>query len=91
MKRLLLLLAGALAVVAPSAGQALAVSPHLKGHNPVLFTDNVLTLTATVSSAGLGNFNTLQDLSASAQPTADCVNPGTESIGRRAKTPRRST
>jgi hypothetical protein len=77
MKRLLLVLAAAVTVVALSAGQALAVSPHLKGRNPVLFTDNGLTLTATVSYAGLGNFDTLQNLSASAQPTADCVNPGT--------------
>jgi hypothetical protein len=59
------------------AQQALAVSPHLKGRNPVSFTDNVLTLTATVSYAGLGNFDTLQNLAARAQPTSDCVNPGT--------------
>jgi hypothetical protein len=76
MKRLLVPVAAFL-VIALSAGQALAVSPHLKGRNPVLFTDNGLTLTATVSYAGLGNFDTLQNLSATAQPTADCVNPGT--------------
>jgi hypothetical protein len=55
---------------------ALAVSPHLKGNHPVAFTDNGLTLTADVSYAGLGNFDTLQTLSATADPTADCVNPG---------------
>jgi hypothetical protein len=76
MRRLLLVTAAALTVVALAAGPALAVSPHLKGKNPVRFTDNGLTLTATVSYAGLGNFDTLQNLSASAQPTADCVNPG---------------
>jgi hypothetical protein len=59
------------------AQPALAQNPHLKGRNPVAFTDNILTLTATVSYAGLGNFDTLQVLDATAQPTADCVNPGT--------------
>lgn len=42
-----------------------------------MFVDNILTLTATVTYAGLGNFDTLQNLSASAQPTAVCINPGT--------------
>ena len=59
------------------AQPALAQNPHLKGRNPVAFPDNILTLTATVSYAGLGNFDTLQVLDATAQPTADCVNPGT--------------
>jgi hypothetical protein len=59
------------------AQQALAQNPHLKGRNPVRFTDNGLTLTTTVSYAGLGNFDTQQNVTASAQPTADCVNPGT--------------
>jgi hypothetical protein len=57
--------------------QALAQNPHLKGRNPVAFTDNGLTLTATVSYAGLGNFDTQQNVAATANPTADCVNPGT--------------
>jgi hypothetical protein len=77
MKRFTVAVAAVAAVVL-FAGQALAVSPHLKGNNPVSFTDNAnLTLTATVSYAGLGNFNTLQNLAATANPTADCVNPGT--------------
>jgi hypothetical protein len=61
------------------AAVATASSPHLKGGvrpNPA-FTDNGLTLTGTVAYAGLGNFTTLQTLSATANPTADCVNPGT--------------
>jgi hypothetical protein len=62
----------ALLMIAAPAG---AVSPHLKGKNPVVFTDNGLTLTATVSYAGLGNFDTLQVVSATAQPTASCTNP----------------
>jgi hypothetical protein len=41
----------------------------------VLFVDNGLTLTATVSYAGLGNFDTLQTLDATANPTATCTNP----------------
>jgi hypothetical protein len=64
--------------VAVFPAAALAESPHLKGGvkpNPA-FTDNGLTLTGTVAYAGLGNFDTTQNLSATAQPTADCVNPG---------------
>jgi hypothetical protein len=76
MKRRIAVVALVFMAVALIAQQALAVSPHLKGRNPVLFTDNGLTLTATVSYAGLGNFDTLQNLAARAQPTADCVNPG---------------
>jgi hypothetical protein len=52
-----------------------ASNAHLKGRNPVLFVDNGLTLTATVSYAGLGNFDTLQVLNARANPTATCTNP----------------
>ena len=65
----------ALVVVALTATVAMAANPHLKGKNPVAFTDNGLTLTATVSYAGLGNFDTLQTLSATGQPTATCTNP----------------
>jgi hypothetical protein len=77
MKRRIAVVALVFVAFALIAQQALAVSPHLKGKNPVAFTDNGLTLTATVSYAGLGNFDTLQNLAARAQPTADCVNPGT--------------
>jgi hypothetical protein len=58
------------------APAASAASPHLKGTkgNPA-FTDNGLTLTATVSYAGLGNFDTLQTLDATGNPTAVCTNP----------------
>jgi hypothetical protein len=61
-------------VVAASAQNA-----HLRNNvrpNPA-FRDNGLTLTATAAYAGLGHFDTLQNLSATANPTADCVNPGT--------------
>jgi hypothetical protein len=72
-----LVVIAAIAITGLFAQQALAQNPHLKGRNPVSFTDNGLTLTGTVSYAGLGNFDTLQNLAARAQPTADCVNPGT--------------
>jgi hypothetical protein len=58
------------------AQQALAVSPHLKGRNPVAFTDNGLTLTARVSYAGLGNFDTLQVLTATGNTESTCTNQG---------------
>ena len=74
-RRLLLVLAAACAIVGLSAQQAVAVSPHLKGNRPVLFTDNGLTLSTTVSYAGLGNFDTQQNLTATGNPTAVCTNP----------------
>jgi hypothetical protein len=72
----LVALATVLVAVAALPTATLAQNAHLKGRNPVLFNDNGLTLTATVSYAGLGNFDTQQNLTATAQPTADCVNPG---------------
>jgi hypothetical protein len=74
MKRFAMLVVAAVAVIG-LAGQAAAVSPHLKGNNPIVFTDNILVLTASVSYAGLGNFDTLQTLDATANPTATCTNP----------------
>jgi hypothetical protein len=77
MRKLLRLLAIGTVLVAVVAFPAMAsaASPHLKGRNPVSFTDNGLTLSATVSYAGLGNFDTLQTLDATANPTASCTNP----------------
>jgi hypothetical protein len=75
MKRFTVLAVAVLAVVGLFAGPALAASPHLKGNNPIVFTDNGLTLTATVSYAGLGNFDTLQTLNATGDATATCTNP----------------
>lgn len=74
MKRPAMLAVAAVAVIA-LAGQAAATSPHLKGKNPVVFTDNGLTLSARVSYAGLGNFDTEQRVDATGQPTATCTNP----------------
>lgn len=75
MKRLAVVLVTAMACLAFFAQQALAVSPHLKGNHPLSFTDNGLTLTATATYAGLGNFDTLQTLSAQGNVTATCTNP----------------
>jgi hypothetical protein len=55
---------------------ATAQSPHLKGRNPVSFIDNGLTLTATVSYAGLGNFDTLQVLTGTGNTISTCTNQG---------------
>jgi hypothetical protein len=62
------------AVVFPAT--ATAQNPHLKGRNPVAFTDGGLTLSATVSYAGLGNFDTLQVLTATGGTTSTCTNQG---------------
>ena len=75
MKRLAVLGVAAIAVVGLFAQPALAQNPHLKGNNPIAFTDNGLTLTAAVTYAGLGNFDTLQTLDARGTPTATCTNP----------------
>jgi hypothetical protein len=65
----------AMVLVAAFPAATLAQNAHLKGRNPVLFVDNGLTLTATVSYAGLGNFDTLQTVDATANPTSTCTNP----------------
>lgn len=54
---------------------ALAANPHLKGRNPVSFTDGGQVLTARVSYAGLGNFDSLQVLTATGNVTSTCTNP----------------
>ena len=75
MRRFSVVFLTGLLAVALTATAALAGNPHLKGNNPISFTDNVLTLSATVSYAGLGNFDTLQVLTATGNPTATCTNP----------------
>lgn len=76
MKRFTVLGVAAIAAVALLAEPALAQNPHLKGRNPVTFTDNGLTLTATVSYAGLGNFDSLQVLTAAGNTESTCTNQG---------------
>jgi len=73
--RRLLILAAAVLVSALSVTSALAASVHFKHGSPT-FTDNGLTLTENVSLTGLGNGDLLVTLSATANPTAVCTNPG---------------
>jgi len=77
MRRIGLVIASVLAVLALTASIALASSVHFKGGNPT-FTNNgsALTLTATGALAGLGNGDVLVTLSARATPTATCTNSG---------------
>jgi hypothetical protein len=75
MRRLAVVIA-AMAVMGVFAQEALAQNAHLKGRNPISFTDGGLTLSATVSYAGLGNFDTLQVLTASGGTTSTCTNQG---------------
>jgi hypothetical protein len=56
---------------------ALAANAHLRNNvrpNPA-FVDNGLTLTGTAAYTGLGNFDTLQTLDATGNPTSVCTNP----------------
>jgi hypothetical protein len=76
MRKPLLAIVTVLVTAMAFAAAALAAAPHLKGNHPIAFTDNGLTLTAQVSYAGLGNFDTLQNLAATASPTGECINPG---------------
>jgi hypothetical protein len=75
MKRFAVVL-GIVTVVGLFAGPALAQNAHLKGRNPVVFNDGGLTLSAAVSYAGLGNFDTLQVLSATGNTVSTCTNKG---------------
>jgi hypothetical protein len=76
MKRRIAVAALVFAAFALIAQPALAQNPHLKGRNPIALTDNGLTLTARVSYAGLGNFDTLQVLTATGDTTSTCTNQG---------------
>src|SRR5215470_14863943 len=75
LRRIFFILTVPLAAVIAFAAPALAGNAHLKGNHPLSFTDNGLTLTGTASYAGLGNFDTLQTLSATGNVTAACTNP----------------
>jgi hypothetical protein len=76
MKRLATLIVAAVAVVGLFAEQAAAASPHFKGRNPIAFTDDGLTLSGTASYAGLGNFDSLQVLTATGNTASTCTNQG---------------
>src|SRR5207244_11581376 len=56
---------------------AFASSVHFKGdHSKPAFTDNGLTLTASGELSGLGFGDVLVNISAVANPTGTCGNPG---------------
>ena len=74
--RVVAVIAMVLVVAAAFPAATPAQNAHLKGRNPVLFVDNILTLSATAVYAGLGNFDTLQRLDATGNPTATCANNG---------------
>jgi hypothetical protein len=76
MRRFAVVLAATAVVMGLFAQAALAQNAHLKGRNPVSFTDGGLTLSATVSYAGLGNFDTLQVLTATGGTVSTCTNQG---------------
>ena len=63
----------ALATLVVGSTAATAASPHVKSGPS--FTDNGSTLTAKVTYAGLGNFDTTQTLTATGNPTAICTIP----------------
>jgi hypothetical protein len=62
-----------------TASVALAASVHLKGGKNAepSFSDGGLTLSASGDLAGLGNGDVLVTLTATADVTASCINPGT--------------
>jgi hypothetical protein len=70
-----------LSVFALALTTALAVSVHLKGGKRAepAFYDDLLVLRASGSLAGLGNEDTVITITALADPTGLCTNPGGES------------
>lgn len=75
MRRLFLVLAAVLTIALATMTGALAVSAHFKHGSPT-FNDLGTQLKMTGVFAGLGNFSTQLGISATGNPTADCVNPG---------------
>ena len=85
MKRLVILLGIVVAAISITAVVAFAVSVHLKAKPPLTFTDNTgpapatnLTLSTSGALTGLGNGDVVIAVSATANPTAQCCNPGAE-------------
>jgi hypothetical protein len=78
MRRMIIALVAVFVVGAITASGALASSVHLKGGKNAepTFTDNILNLNAAGELSGLGGGDVLVTLTARANATADCVNPG---------------
>jgi hypothetical protein len=76
MRRIAILLAVPL-VLGLSAQTAFAASVHFKNKPPLTFVDNGKTLTVSGALTGLGNGDVRVTITATAQPVAGCVNPGT--------------
>jgi hypothetical protein len=64
-----------LIVAAATASVAMAASPHFKPRS-VQFVDQGTTLLTQGSIAGLGNFDTLIEVSATGVPAVTCTSPG---------------
>ncbi len=65
-----------LLTLALTATTAMAASVHFKKRPPLTFTDQGLVLSASGALAGLGNEDVLITLTATADPTTTCTNPG---------------
>jgi membrane-associated protease RseP (regulator of RpoE activity) len=78
MRKMIIALLAAFLVGAITASGAMASSVHLKGGKNAepKFTDGGLTLNAAGELSGLGNGDVLVTMTATANATADCVNPG---------------
>jgi len=74
MRRITFAILAVAAAMCLTLASATAGNPHFK-RTPT-FTDNGLTLTAAGALTGLGNGNVLISLSATADPTTSCTNPG---------------
>jgi hypothetical protein len=85
MRRITTNVLSVLALVTMVGGIAWAESVHLKNNRKPTYTDNTgrppaedLTLSASGALAGLGNGDVVIALTASANPTGQCCNPGGE-------------
>jgi hypothetical protein len=75
MRKSTIIMVACFAALALTVQSALAVSVHWKKGSPQ-FVDNGLTLTESGTLAGLGTSGLQITLSATANPTATCTNPG---------------
>jgi hypothetical protein len=76
MRRVTTVAALFLALMGLTAQSALAANVHFKAKPPLTFFDNGKTLTVSGALTGLGNGDIRVTITATAQPVAGCVNPG---------------